>query len=102
MAGLMTTGTGETLNIDERMLPPQYMVAYKYMKVRCIKCHTMERTVVAIRMGIAPITGGEFNRKATTSYGIKMLRKKDSGMSKNEVAEVVELLNYLLSEAQKK
>lgn len=102
MAALLTVGKGETLTFDERMIPPQYVLAFKIMKVRCIKCHTMERTVVAIRSGIAPITGGEFSHKATKAYGIKMLRKKDSGMNKQEVGEVVELLNYLLAEAEKK
>jgi uncharacterized membrane protein len=98
-AGIKTIGRDETLAIDPAMIPPNYKAAFDIMKIRCIKCHTMERTVIAIQTGIAPISSGVFNKTATKAYGIKMMRKKDSNMSKSEVSEVVGLLNYLLDEA---
>jgi hypothetical protein len=61
----------------------------------------MERTVQAIRDGVAPITGQPFDRAATRAYGIKMLRKPDSNMNKQEVKVCVDLMNYLLDEASK-
>jgi hypothetical protein len=61
----------------------------------------MERTVVAITTGVAPITGQPFDRNATKAYGIKMLRKPDSNMNKQEVKQCVELMNYLVDEASK-
>jgi hypothetical protein len=71
------------------------------LKRKCIKCHTMERTVVAITTGVAPITGQPFDRAATRAYGIKMLRKPDSNMNKQEVKACVDLMNFLLDEAAK-
>ena len=75
--------------------------SYEIMRVKCVKCHTLERTIVAIQTGIAPITGQLFDRSATKAYGVKMLRKPDSNMNKQEVKATVELMNYLLGEAEK-
>ena len=98
-AGIRTVGRGDTLNFDPSSIPSSMKAAFDTMKVRCIKCHTMERTVVAITTGVAPITGQPFDRAATRAYGIKMLRKPDSNMNKQEVKVVVDLMNYLLDEA---
>jgi hypothetical protein len=98
-AGLRTVGRGDTMNFDPSGIPASMKASFDTMKVRCIKCHTMERTVVAITTGVAPITGQPFDRAATRAYGIKMLRKPDSNMNKQEVKAVVDLMNYLLDEA---
>ncbi len=98
-AALRVVGSGDNMRFDPSGFPPHMKSAYDIMKVRCVKCHTLERTVVAVTTGIAPITGQPFDRRATKAYGIKMLRKPDSNMSKQEVKVVVELLNYLLDEA---
>lgn len=100
-AALKTVGKSETLNIDPAMIPPAYKAAFATMQLRCIKCHTMERTVIAIKYGVAPISNGVFNRAATRAYGVKMMRKKDSNMNKQEVTVVVDLLNFLVDEAAK-
>jgi len=100
-AGLRVVGSGDSVRFDPSGFPPNMKAAYEIMKVRCVKCHTLERTVVAVMTGVAPITGQPFDRHATKAYGIKMLRKPDSNMTKQEVKTVVELLNYLLDEAAK-
>ena len=100
-AGVKTIGRGDNMTFDPSSIPASMKASFDIMKVRCIKCHTMERTVVAITTGIAPITGQPFDRAATRAYGIKMLRKPDSNMNKQEVKVVVELMNYLLDEAAK-
>jgi hypothetical protein len=98
-AGVKTVGRGDTMNFDSSSIPSGMKTSFEIMKVKCIKCHTMERTVVAITSGVAPITGQPFDRNATRAYGIKMLRKPDSNMNKQEVKVVVDLMNYLLDEA---
>ena len=89
------------MNFDPAGIPSSMRGSFDIMRVKCIKCHTMERTVVAITTGVAPITGQPFDRNATRAYGIKMLRKPDSNMNKQEVKAVVDLMNYLLDEAAK-
>ena len=100
-AVVKSIGKGDNMNFDPSSIPPSMKASFDIMKVKCIKCHTMERTVVAITSGVAPITGQPFDRNATRAYGIKMLRKPDSNMNKQEVKVVVDLMNYLLDEAAK-
>jgi hypothetical protein len=98
-ASLRTMGRGDTLSFDPGSIPATMRNSYNTMQVKCIKCHTLERTVVAITTGIAPITGQPFDRSATRAYGVKMLRKPDSNMNKTEIKAVVDLMNYMLDEA---
>jgi hypothetical protein len=100
-AGVRTVGRGDSLNFDPSGIPASMRGSFDTLKVKCIKCHTMERTVVAITTGVAPITGQPFDRAATRAYGIKMLRKPDSNMNKQEVKACVDLMNYLLDEVAK-
>ena len=98
-AALKIIGKGDNMRLDPSGFPPNMKASYQIMELRCVKCHTLERTVVAIKTGIAPITGQPFDKTATKAYGVKMLRKPDSNMSKQEVKSVVELMNWLLDQA---
>ena len=98
-AAIKTIGSHDTLSIDSSGFPADMKAKYNIMKVKCIKCHTLERAVIALQTGIAPISGQIFDRTATKAYGIKMMRKPDSNMSKEETSAVVQLLNFLLDEA---
>jgi hypothetical protein len=100
-AGLKTIGKGDKLQLDPAAFPNNMKERYLLMKFKCAKCHTLERAVVALQTGIAPISGQPFDRDATRAYGIKMMRKSGSNMSKPEIKEIIELLNFLLDEAAK-
>jgi hypothetical protein len=100
-ARIKTVGKGDKLNFDPAMIPPNWKPAFDILELRCIKCHSMERSVIAISTGIAPVTGQPFDKQATKSYGIKMLRKPKSGMNRDEVKQVIGLMNWLLDEAHK-
>lgn len=98
-AGLKILGKGDGSHFDASGFPPAMKANYEIMRTKCVKCHTMERTVIAITTGIAPITFTLFDRNATKKYGIKMMRKPDSNMNKEDVRATVELMNYLLDQA---
>jgi hypothetical protein len=100
-ARVKVTGRGAKMNFSADSIPEMYKPSFDLMQVKCIKCHTMERTVIAIQTGRAPITGQPFNRQAVKAYGIKMLRKPNSDMNKKEIRDIVVLLNYLLDENAK-
>ncbi|GAM08452.1 hypothetical protein OR1_00724 [Geobacter sp. OR-1] len=100
-AALKTLGKGDRLTFDPSGFPAQFRPNWEIMKVKCIKCHTMERTVVSITTGVAPISGQPFDRSATRAYGVKMMRKPDSNMNKQEVKACVDLMNWMLTEASK-
>jgi hypothetical protein len=98
-ADLKTVGSGDSMNFDPSGFRDDMKPKFEIMRTKCVKCHTMERTIVAIKTGVAPISGQPFDRGATKAYGVKMLRKPDSDMNKEQVKAVVELMNYLLDEA---
>ncbi|HBG05981.1 MAG: cytochrome C [Geobacteraceae bacterium GWC2_58_44] len=100
-AGLKVIGKGDAMRLDPSSFPPVMKENYEVVRVKCIKCHTLERTIVAIQTGVAPISGQPFDRSATKAYGVKMLRKPDSNMSKPEVKASVDLMNFLLAEAER-
>jgi hypothetical protein len=100
-ARIKSKGRGANMNFDPASLPPQYQASFEMMTKKCSKCHTMERTVVAIQTGRAPITGQIFDRQAVKAYGIKMLRKPNSDMNKQDIRDVVILLNYIIEENAK-
>jgi hypothetical protein len=100
-ARIKVTGHGDKMNFDPNSIPAQYRASFDLMTRKCSKCHTMERTIIAVQTGRAPITGQPFDRQAIKAYGIKMLRKPDSGMNKQEIRDVVMLLNFLIGENAK-
>lgn len=100
-AKIKTVGSGDKITFDQSQIPAEMKSAFEIMKVKCIQCHTMERTVIAIQTGVAPVTGQPFDRNATKSYGVKMLRKPKSNMTREDVKQVIGLLNYLLDQAAK-
>lgn len=100
-AGLPVVGKGDAMRLDPASFPPAMKANYEVVRTKCVKCHTLERTIVAIQTGVAPISGQPFDRSATKAYGVKMLRKPDSNMSKAEVKAAVDLMNFLLVEAER-
>lgn len=100
-ARIKVSGRGARMNFNPDSIPANFKESFDLMSKKCIKCHTMERTVIAVQTGRAPITGQPFNRQAVKAYGIKMLRKPNSDMDKKEIRDVVVLLNYLLAENAK-
>lgn len=100
-ARVKVRGRGAAMNFDVASLPPQYHATFEMMTKKCSKCHTMERTVVAVQTGRAPITGQIFDRQAIKAYGIKMLRKPNSDMNKQEIRDVVILMSFILEENKK-
>jgi L-fucose mutarotase/ribose pyranase (RbsD/FucU family) len=100
-AALKTVGKGDKLTFDPSNFPANMKQSWEMFKVKCIKCHTMERTVVSIMTGVAPISGQPFDRNATKAYGIKMMRKPDSNMNKQEAKASVDLMNWMMDEASR-
>jgi hypothetical protein len=100
-ARMKTVGRGDRITFDPESIPASYRAAFAILSKKCVQCHTMERTVIAIQTGKAPITGQPFDKQAVKAYGIKMLRKPNSGMDKQEIRDVVMLLNFMLDENAK-
>ncbi len=95
-----TLGRSESLRFDPSGYPPEMKSAYAIMQAKCTRCHSLERTVVAVTTGVAPISGRPFDHVAVVAYGQKMLRMPNARMSRDEVKSVVNLLVYLVDSTQ--
>ncbi|TWJ14060.1 cytochrome C [Geobacter argillaceus] len=100
-AKLKTIGQVDHQEFDQSSFPQKMKEAYSLMKSKCLVCHTMERTVMAVTTGIAPISSTVFDKSAARTYCNKMLKKPNANMSKQDVKIIVDLLNYLLDQAAK-
>lgn len=98
-AKVKVLGKGEQIRFDPAVIPANMKPGYDVMNTKCMACHSLERVVLAITSGIAPVTGQPFDRMATKSYGIKMLRKPNSNMSRDDIKAIISFMNYLLDEA---
>lgn len=99
-SALRFKGNGPAITFDPSSFPPEYQEKYKLMEVKCSNpaCHTIERAVLAIRDGITPITKTNFDKEAAKAYGVKMMRRPDSGIYKNEAKAIVEMMYYMIDE----
>ena len=99
-AALKVIGKGSAMNFDTSSFSPALKAKYELFRVKCVKCHSLERTVVAIQTGVAPISGQPFDLDAARAYGLKMTRKTDSGMSKADVKTCTEVMEFLVKQAE--
>ncbi|MHB8764158.1 MAG: cytochrome C [Deferrisomatales bacterium] len=105
-AELKVVGEGDTRTFDPSGFPPDIQEKYAVAAVRCANnsanCHAFGRTVDAIMTGMGPISKLPFDKEAAKLYGVKMMRKPESGMDKKETKAVVELLYYLLDQVRRR
>lgn len=98
-AAVKVTGQGQTRGFDPSDFAPAMKTNYKIMQEKCVRCHSLERVVEAITTGVSPISGQPFDRAAVKAYSAKMMRKKDSKMTRQEILATEQLMNYLLDRA---
>ncbi|MHB8765334.1 MAG: cytochrome C [Deferrisomatales bacterium] len=103
VAGVAVVGSGEKRAFDPSGWPAEMKARAPLFETKCANpnCHTMERTVVAVTTGNAPISNTPFDKEAAKAYGIKMMRKPDSGIDKAEAKSLVELLYFLIDQGKK-
>ena len=60
--------------LANQQAPPKMQEGYKLMAVKCTKCHSQERTAIALQTGIAPITGCLRHRSAIQLRSSRQVR----------------------------
>jgi len=95
-AQLKIVGQANGVGVDTAGFPPQMREAYELMTVKCTKCHSIERVIIAVQTGICPISKEVFSKKTTEHVVARMFVKPDSNLTKSEAREIMTLLNYLL------
>lgn len=101
-ASLKFTGSGSDRQINTGSFPPQMKASYELMSSKCTKCHSLERLVVSLRTGIAPISNQPFNLEHLQTDINSMVRRSNSRkfpISKEESQSIIALLKYMLDES---
>lgn len=103
LAALKYKGEGAQMTFDVSGFPPEYQAKYRLMEMKCNnpQCHTLERTVIAVKTGVMPISRIIFDKEAARGYGKKMMLRQNSGIARDEAKAIVELLYYMVDERSK-
>lgn len=96
-AELKTTGHGDQTVMVREQFPEDQRARFDVFKVRCTKCHVMARPIMALQTGVAPVTGGTFDEETVKKYVVKMMRKPNSGIAKDDAKEILLFLTYALT-----
>jgi len=96
-AELKVVGSSSETRFDLAEIPVNMRQSYQVLTSRCASCHSMERLVVAVRNGIAPITGQPFDAESAGVLVRKVAGKPDSNINEVEVKEILGVLNFLFT-----
>jgi len=99
--GLKTQGEGKKEILTRDQFPPDQQARYDIFAVKCIKCHEMARPIAALKTGITPVSHGPFDADDIKKYVVKMMRKPNSGIEKDDARELIQFLIYAREVAAK-
>ncbi len=99
-AELRTSGGGKDRVLDAAQFTGQRADQYKLFVSRCTGCHDQSRTVASLESGVGSVTGAKFDRDGMKAYVVNLMRKPNSGLTKEEAPEILEFLGYARELAQ--
>jgi hypothetical protein len=99
-AKLKVSGTGKQQTLVESQFEGEQLEAYRLFAVKCTKCHAMSRPIAALETGITPVTGGKFDEQGMKTYVVKMMRKPNSGITKEDARTILGFLMHARGLAQ--
>jgi len=88
-SGLQVQGTGKAQRLVRAQFAPAVRTGYDLFAVKCTKCHELARPIAALKTGLTPISGGDFNEKGIKEYVVKMMRKPNSGITKDDAKQII-------------
>ena len=97
--GLQVQGTGKAQRLIRDQFAPATRAGYDLFAVKCTKCHEMARPIAALKTGVTPISGGNFEEKGIKEYVVKMMRKPNSGITKDDAKQIINFLRDARSRA---
>ena len=74
--------------------PEDQRKRYKVFERACSRCHSLERPIQALLDGRTPVTNALFEEAELRAYVIKMMRKRGSGIGKEDARELIVFLNF--------
>jgi hypothetical protein len=101
-AELKTKGAGKAQTLVREQFPANQQPRYDLFAARCTHCHEMARPISALLTGLTPISGASFDGDGIKKYVIKMMRKPNSGITKDDAKEIIVFLDGARAQAKEK
>lgn len=99
---IKTVGSGTDINFDPAIVSLEHQKSYQIMTRKCATCHGMDRIVLSVLTGKAQVTKQPFDREQAAGYGIRLMRMHDTGLKREEIRDVIRLLQWLIDEKNKR
>lgn len=101
MAALKVQGKGKEQTLDRAQFAADQQPRYDMFAQKCTRCHELARPISALLTGVTPLSADKFDEDGIKKYVVKMMRKPNSGIVKEEARDLIQFLTYARSLATK-
>ena len=98
---LKVQGKGKEQTLAREQFAPEQQPRYDMFRQKCTRCHELARPISALLSGVTPLSADKFDEEGIKKYVVKMMRKPNSGIVKEEARELIQFLTYARSLATK-
>lgn len=91
-AELQVRGEGRAQLLEREQFAQADRSRYDLFAEKCTRCHAMARPIAALLSGTTPISQESFDREGIKKYVVKMMRKPNSGIDKEDAKEIIVFL----------
>jgi hypothetical protein len=102
LAELKTSGKGKDQRLVTDDFPADQKERNTLFEARCGKCHELSRPISAVLTGRSPLSDSVFDGDLLKGYVLKMMRKANSGIEKDDARELIVFLLYARTRAVEK
>src|SRR5687767_4244045 len=100
-AALKVQGKGKEQTLVRDQFAADQQPRYDMFQQKCTRCHELARPISALLNGVTPLSADKFDDEGIKKYVVKMMRKPNSGIVKEEARELIQFLTYARSLAVK-
>jgi hypothetical protein len=93
-AELKTAGKGKEQRLVAEQFPAEQKTRLALFEQRCSHCHELARPISALLTGLTPISSSVFDSDGVKTYVVKMMRKPNSGIDKEDAKELIAFLSF--------
>jgi hypothetical protein len=97
MAALKVQGKGKEQSLVRDQFAADQRPRYDMFAQKCTRCHELARPIAALTTGVTPLSADKFDEEGIKKYVVKMMRKPNSGIVKEEARELIQFLTYARS-----
>jgi hypothetical protein len=96
-AALKVQGKGKEQTLVRDQFAAEQRPRYDMFAQKCTRCHELARPISALMTGVTPLSADKFDEDGIKKYVVKMMRKPNSGIVKEEARELISFLTYARS-----